>query len=138
VPAEGPVFAYNSGFEGRVLERLAELVPAHAAALRAIAERLVDLLPVARAAYYHRDMQGSWSIKSVMPTIDASLGYEHLGEVREGDGAQVAFFELRDPEVEPERAAALRAALLNYCRHDTWVMVVLRRFLCGESLGPSE
>jgi len=36
---------------------------------------LVDLLPVTRAAYYHRDMRGSWSIKSVMPTIDAKLGY---------------------------------------------------------------
>jgi hypothetical protein len=28
----------------------------------------------------------------------------------------------------------LRAALLKYCRHDTWVMVVLRRFLCGEAI----
>jgi hypothetical protein len=129
VPDEGPVFAYNSGFEGRVLERLAELVPAHATKLREIAERLVDLLPVARAAYYHRDMQGSWSVKSVMPTIDATLSYEHLSEVQEGDGAQAAFLELREAEIEPERAA-----LLNYCRHDTWVMVVLRRFLCGETL----
>lgn len=135
VPADGPVFAYNAGFEGRVLERLAELVPVHAAALRAIAARLVDLLPVARAAYCHRDMQGSWSIKSVMPTIDARLGYEHLGEVQEGDGAQAAFLELRGPEIEPERAAGLRAALLKYCKHDTWVMVVLKRFLCGERLG---
>jgi hypothetical protein len=135
VPAEGPVFAYNSGFEGRVLRRLAELVPVHAAPLRAIAERLVDLLPVATAAYYHRDMQGSWSIKSVMPTIDAALSYEHLSEVQEGDGAQAAFLELRDPGIEPERGAALRAALFNYCRHDTWVMVVLRRFLCSEGLG---
>jgi hypothetical protein len=135
VPVAGPVFAYNAGFEGRVLGRLAELVPVHAAALRAIAERLVDLLPMARAAYYHRDMHGSWSIKSVMPTIDASLSYEHLGEVREGDGAQGAFLELRDPGIEQERAMVLRAALLKYCRHDTWVMVVLRRFLCGEGLG---
>jgi hypothetical protein len=135
VPADGPVFAYNAGFEGRVLERLAEMVPVHAATLRAIAERLVDLLPVTRAAYYHRDMQGSWSLKNVMPAIDANLGYEHLGEVREGDGAQQAFVELRGAEIEPERAAALRSALLNYCRHDTWVMVVLRRFLCDEELG---
>ena len=135
VPAAGPVFAYNSGFEGRVLERLAELVPARAAALHAIAARLVDLLPVTRAAYYHRDMQGSWSIKSVMPTIDASFSYEHLDVVQEGDGAQQAFFELRDPEIEPQRAIALREALLKYCKHDTWVIVVLRKFLCGEPLG---
>jgi hypothetical protein len=135
VPAEGAVFAYNSGFEGRVLGRLAELVPVHAAALGAIAARLVDMLPVARAAYYHQGMQGSWSIKSIMPTIDANLSYERLSEVQEGDGAQAAFLELRGPDIEPERAVALRAALLNYCRHDTWVMVILRRFLCGEEMG---
>jgi hypothetical protein len=134
VLVDGPVFAYNSGFEGRVLERLAELVPVHAVVLRAIAARLIDLLPVARAAYYHRDMQGSWSIKNVMPTIDDSLSYKHLSDVQEGDGAQAAFLELRGAEIEPGRAAALRTALLKYCKHDTWVMVMLRRFLCGEAL----
>jgi hypothetical protein len=134
LPATGPIFAYNASFEERVLVRLAELVPVHAAALRVIAGRLVDLLPVARAAYYHRDMRGSWSIKSVMPTIAPKLGYEHLDDVQEGDGAQRAFLELRGEGLTSERALALRSALLRYCRHDTWVMVVLRRFLCGEAL----
>jgi hypothetical protein len=135
LPATGPIFAYNASFEAGVLDRLAELVPVHAAALRAIAGRLVDLLPVVRAAYYHRDMRGSWSIKSVMPTIAPDLGYEHLDEVQEGDGAQRAFLELRRGTLTEEREKALRGALLMYCRHDTWVMVVLRRFLCGESIG---
>jgi hypothetical protein len=132
LPADGPILAYNASFEGRVLVRLAELVPELAAALRAIAGRLVDLLPITRAAYYHRDMRGSWSIKSVMPTVAPELGYEHLDEVQEGDGAQRAFLELRSERLMSERALALRSALLRYCRHDTWVMVVLRRFLCGE------
>lgn len=135
LPSSGPVFAYNASFEERVLLQMAERVPEHGEALRSIAARLVDLLPVTRAAYYHRDMRGSWSIKAVMPTIDPSLGYETLGEVQEGDGAQLAFLELRSAGVGPERAAALRSALLRYCRHDTWVMVVLRRFLCGEGIG---
>jgi hypothetical protein len=64
-------------------------------------------------------MRGSWSIKRVMPTIDSELGYEHLDEVQEGDGAQRAFLELRGEGVTPERALALRSALLRYCRHDT-------------------
>jgi hypothetical protein len=135
LPLSGPIFAYNASFEERVLIRLAEWAPAQAAGLRGLAERLVDLLPVTRAAYYHRDMRGSWSIKSVMPTIDAKLGYELLDEVQEGDGAQRAFLELRGNAVTPERSRALRSALLRYCRHDTWVMVVLRRFLCGDPLG---
>jgi uncharacterized protein DUF2779 len=133
LPAEGPIFAYNASFEAGVLHRLAELLPTRAAALRAVAERLFDLLPIARAAYYHRDMRGSWSIKSVMPTIDGGLDYEHLDVVQDGDGAQRAFLELRGARVSTEREQALRSALLQYCRHDTWVMVVLRRFLCGEA-----
>jgi hypothetical protein len=135
LPAVGSIFAYNASFEEGVLLRLAQLVPAQAVVLRALAERLVDLLPITRAAYYHRDMRGSWSIKNVMPTIAPQLGYEHLDMVQDGDGAQRAFLELRSATVSAEREQALRAALLKYCRHDTWVLLVLRRFLCGVTLG---
>jgi hypothetical protein len=134
IPPQGPVFAYNASFEKGVLSRLAELVPAQAAALGGLAERLVDLLPVTRQAYYHRDMRGSWSIKSVVPTIAAELSYESLGEVQEGDGAQLAFLQLRSRQLTPARDNVLRSALLRYCAHDTWVMIVLRRFLWGEPL----
>jgi hypothetical protein len=129
VPASGTVFAYNAGFEKRVLERLAELVPVRSAELNRIVERLFDLLPVTRAAYYHRAMKGSWSIKRVLPTIDPALAYDKLEEVQEGDGAQLAFLEMRDGKTGPVRREILRAALLRYCAQDTWGMVVLRRFL---------
>lgn len=135
LPSTGPVFAYNASFEAGILRRLADRVSSHAIVLRSIADRLVDLLPIARKAYYHRDMQGSWSIKKIMPTISPDMGYEHLDEVQEGGGAQLAFLELRGGEIDRERARTLRQALLKYCRHDTWSMVVLRRFLCGEGLG---
>lgn len=137
IPSAGAVFAYNASFEHGILEKLADLSPVHAEALLAIAARLVDLLPIARQAYYHRDMKGSWSIKNVMPTIDATLDYSLRGEVQEGMAAQAAFLELRSPDIHLKRSAELRAALLDYCQHDTWVMVVLRRFLCGETLGLS-
>jgi hypothetical protein len=133
IPSTGPIFAYNASFEAAVLNRLADRLPEHDDALRGLAGRLVDLLPVTREAYYHRDMQGSWSIKNVMPTISPELGYERLDEVQGGDAAQLAFLELRSPTVSMERAKILRSALLRYCAHDTWAMVVLRRFLCGES-----
>ncbi len=138
IPPSGPVFAYNAGFENRVLNGLAELAPAQATALTELAQRLFDLHPVTRQAYYHRDMRGSWSIKRVVPTIAPELRYGSLDEVRDGDGAQLAFLELRSGHVGPERDNALRSALLRYCAHDTWVMIVLRRFLCGEPLRLSD
>lgn len=133
LPESGPVFAYNAPFERGVLEWLAERLPLLANDLRAVAARLVDLLPVTRAAYYHRDMKGSWSIKSVLPTIDPALDYAGLGEVQEGGGAQLAFMQLRSGAVSSARRAALTSALLKYCERDTWGLVVLRRFLCGET-----
>jgi hypothetical protein len=132
LPESGPVFAYNAPFERGVLEWLAGRLPVLANGLRAVAARLVDLLPLARAAYYHRDMKGSWSIKSVLPTIDPALDYRGLGEVQEGAGAQLAFLQLKTGAMSDARRAALTSALLRYCEQDTWGMVVLRRFLCGQ------
>jgi hypothetical protein len=133
-PRTGPVLAYNASFERRVLEGLAMRVPRRARALNDLAERLFDLLPVTRAAYYHRDMRGSWSIKDVLPTIAADLDYARL-EVQEAGAAQLAFLELRRPGLKADRRETLTRALLDYCSRDSWGLVVLRRFLCGEALG---
>ncbi len=132
VPDQGPIFAYNASFEREQLTRLAKRLPDLADRLRATAGRLVDLLPIARAAYYHRDMQGSWSIKAVLPTIAPGLAYRSLGAVRDGESAQLAFLELRGAEADTARRETLIQGLLEYCGRDTLGMVVLRRFLCGE------
>ncbi len=134
MPDFGPVFAYNAPFEHRVLTELADRVPQYALELRRVADRLQDLLPVTRSAYYHRDMKGSWSLKAVLPTIAPQLSHGQLAEVQEAGGAQLAFMLLRGGRLGAERYDALRSALLEYCGRDTWGLVVLRRFLCGESL----
>ena len=108
---------------------LARLCPAHAARLRALAARLIDLLPITRRAYYHPRMQGSWSLKAVIPTIAPDLAYGELADVRDGEGAQLAFLDLREGRVDGSRRAALTKAMLDYCRQDTWSLVQLARFL---------
>lgn len=133
VPREGAVFAYNAGFEARALELLARLAPAHATGLRALAARLTDLLPITRRSYYHPRMLGSWSLKAVIPTIAPDLAYAALGEVQEGEAAQLAFLELREAGVDAGRRAVLAQAMLDYCRQDTWALVRLARFLASGS-----
>lgn len=131
IPAGATVIAYNAGFERGVLRALAAQVPEHADALMAMAERTVDLLPVARAHWYHRDQRGSWSIKAVLPTIAAELDYAGL-EVKDGGMAQESFLEAIDPATTAERRWALEEALKAYCQRDTWAMVLLARRLAGE------
>ena len=73
-------------------------------------------------------MQGSWSIKAVLPTVAPELRYESLGDVRDGLAAQTAYFEAIEPKTPDARRAALRRALLDYCRHDTLALVRLVEF----------
>jgi hypothetical protein len=122
VGSSGPVLVYNASFERGRMQELARDFPDLAPALDAVIERLFDLLPLARANYYHPDMQGSWSIKAVLPTIAPDLTYDNL-EVAHGGAAQEAFGEILHPDTTPERRRQLREALLQYCERDTLAMV---------------
>jgi len=126
---KGPIFTYNASFERRRLEELAEMFPNFAEAISKVIDRIEDLLPLTRVHYYHPAMKGSWSLKSVMPTIDSSLDYENLDEVQEGGGAQVAYLEILAPETPADRRAKLTEALRRYCRRDTEALVRLAHFL---------
>lgn len=127
VVGRGPVLVWNQGFEGARLRELAERFPQHAPALLAIVDRMVDLLPIYRKHYYHRDMHGSWSIKAVLPTIAPDLDYSDLA-VGDGYAAQSAYLEATDVETSAERRAELRAQLLVYCERDTFAMVRLAQW----------
>lgn len=129
LPRDGTPIAWNAGFEKRCFRQLAEACPEHADALYDLEQRTVDLLPVARNHYYHRDQRGSWSIKAVLPTLAPELDYAGL-EVKDGTNAQDAYLEAIAPDCPPERRRAIETALLTYCGRDTWAMVeVLRRML---------
>ncbi len=130
VPKDGAVVAYNAGFERGCITRLADRFPDLAGDLLAIADRIVDLLPVTRDHWYHRDQQGSWSIKAVLPTIGAG-DYSAL-EVADGSQAQLAYLEAIDPKTAPGRAAALGGAMRAYCAQDTLAMIHVLKHLTGE------
>jgi CRISPR/Cas system-associated exonuclease Cas4 (RecB family) len=131
VPPTGAVIGYNASFEkARILE-LAAAFPDIATPLEAMAARVVDLLPVTRANWYHRDQRGSWSIKAVLPTIAAEMDYAAL-EVKDGGRAQEAYVEAIAADCSAERRLALDAALRAYCGRDTEAMIILARRLVGQ------
>lgn len=124
--SDGPVLVY-SNFERTTLRQLQQHFPDLHVALENIVDRLVDLLPVAEQHYYHPAMKGSWSIKSVLPTIAPELDYKALS-VQDGNMAQVAFLEMIDNAISPDRRKEIRAALLEYCGQDTLAMVKLCKY----------
>ena len=120
----GPILVWNRGFEWGRIKELAQMVPSCAEALLGLEGRLIDLLPIYRAHYYHPDMHGSWSIKAVLPTIAPDLDYGEL-EIGDGGAAQEGYLRAISPETMPEEKASLRQHLLTYCGRDTFAMVRL-------------
>lgn len=129
IPPDATIVAYNAPFEKRVLRDLARDCPEHAELLLGMEARTVDLLPVARECWYHREQRGSWSIKAVLPTL-SDLDYGAL-EVKDGGNAQEAFLEAIAPATSTDRRWALEQALKAYCQRDTWAMVLVARALAG-------
>ena len=127
----GPVYVYNVGFERRVLRELGDRFPDLAPGLRGIIERLVDLLPIARARFYDPSQHGSWSLKAVLPGACPDLSYEFLDGVADGNLAVEAFREAITPETTEERRREIEAQLLAYCCLDTLAMVRLWEFFGG-------
>jgi hypothetical protein len=78
VDGSAPVFEAGFPAEGARITELADRFPRLKAPLLAINERIVDLLPVARRHYYHPSQQGSWGLKSVLPTIATDISYDKL------------------------------------------------------------
>lgn len=133
VPREGAIIAYNAPFERSCISDLAAALPDLAEPLRDLAARLVDLLPVTRRSWYHRDQRGSWSIKAVLPTVAPELSYASL-QVKDGMQAQQAYLEAIDSACSQERRQEIDASLRRYCGRDTEAMIVLARHLAGGSL----
>lgn len=74
--------------------------------------------------YYAKAMQGSYSIKYVLPALfpnDSELDYHSLEDVHNGGEAMTIFPKIQF--MEPKEQARVRANLLKYCCLDTYAMV---------------
>lgn len=123
----GSICVY-SAYERAVMEQLAEAFPEFRTAFRLIIKRLWDLFPVIRDHYYHPGFHGSFSIKSVLPALVPTLGYEDL-VIREGGQAASEYYRMIFVETDWIEQASIKEALLRYCARDTLAMVELRRVL---------
>ena len=117
--------AYNMSFEKMVMMGLAELFPDLSQHLLNIRDNMHDLMiPFQKQHYYTEAMEGSYSIKYVLPALcpgDPELDYHNLDQVHNGYEASAAFTDMVNRT--PEEVAKLRANLLKYCGLDTYAMV---------------
>ena len=130
IPMGVSSLAFNMSFEKTVIKNLAGQFPDMSEQLMDIHDNMHDLMiPFKDAAYYSEAMQGSYSIKYVLPALypnDPELDYHNLNGIHNGSEASNAFATMTD--YAPEEIAEIRNNLLKYCGLDTYAMVqVLRK-----------
>lgn len=125
IPEDSCILAFNMSFEKGVIERLAEMYGDLAEHLMNIHDHISDLMiPFEKKSYYTAAMEGSYSIKYVLPALfpdDPSLDYHNLEGIHHGGEASDAFKYMT--RFTPEERAKTRENLLKYCGLDTYAMV---------------
>lgn len=123
--SHGSVIVYNMAFEARINRELAALFPQQATALEAINARMADLLiPFRSRDVYHPAMEGSASIKKVLPAFVPELRYDDLA-IGGGDTASRQYLKCLKNMVTEDGKQTIYADLKRYCAMDTWAEVRL-------------
>ena len=131
---EGSVIVYNQAFEIARNNELAAEFPEHAVAIEGINARIIDLLvPFKKRWLYKPEQKSSASIKSVLPAF-TDLSYDGL-EISIGSDAMLQYGAFLKGVFDSDDLPALWKALTEYCKQDTYAMVLLLNVLreYGES-----
>lgn len=124
IPEGSCVLAYHMAFEKKVLKEMGDLFPKTRKRLSVIGDGLIDLMePFQRRDIYHWGMNGSYSLKAVLPTLVPEMTYKGL-KIRDGGMASEAYFAMGEIS-DPAKLATLREALQVYCGQDTLGLVRL-------------
>ena len=109
-------------FEIGILSDLKDRFSEHEEKIDNIISNMRDLMiPFRSKAIYYWQMEGSYSLKKVLPAFVPELSYEGM-EVSDGAMASDAWLKMITMEA-PEEIEKSRKALLEYCGLDTFAMV---------------
>ena len=125
IPLDACTLAYNMSFEKGRIKRLAEIYPDLSKHLMNIYDHIKDLEdPFSKRYYYKKCMDGSSSIKKVLPALfpsDPNLDYHNLDQIHNGSEAMNSFRAMEN--MDEKELADTRENLLKYCGLDTYAMV---------------
>jgi hypothetical protein len=124
----GDIIVYNKTFETTRLKEIAEVFPQYETKVQAINDRVVDLmLPFSKKHYHTPEMNGSYSIKKVLPALVPQFSYNKL-DINNGMAASMSYENLYY-ETDPSVIDKTKKDLLEYCGLDTLAMVEILKVL---------
>jgi hypothetical protein len=119
---KGSIIVWNQAFENTRLREIARDFPEYASRIEPLFDRVVDLMvPFRRKQLYTPEMNGSYSLKAVLPALISDVSYSTL-EIQEGGAASMTYESLYSDN-DPDSVAKKRGDLLKYCELDTLSMM---------------
>ena len=133
---KGTILVYNESFEKGRLKELADIFPDYKKDLLNIRNRVFDLMNITKTNtklyenlgytkeeaslfnYYHEDMQGSFSIKKILPLF-SNLTYKGM-DISNGVEALVTYAKFKT--MNKQEYEYKYQKLVEYCCQDTWAM----------------
>ena len=122
VKDKGSIIVFNQHFEEGRLKDIMEDFPEYKEALEPINARMIDLMyPFQKQWYYEPKLEGSYSIKKVLPTLVPGISYDSL-DISKGDQASRAYSAMVQGK-DTSKWEETKKHLLAYCELDTLAMV---------------
>ncbi|WP_209403647.1 DUF2779 domain-containing protein [Pseudozobellia sp. WGM2] len=120
----GTFISWHKSFEMGRNKDMIEWLPQYQEYLEFMNSNMFDLEDIFKSEYVDYRFHGSTSIKKVLPVLLPELSYDDLG-VQNGTMALDLWGRMVLDKNFKEDKAQVRAALLEYCKLDTWAMVML-------------
>ena len=122
IPKDACVLVFNKSFEAGILKDLGEWFPEYKKKIDIIISNIRDLaVPFKGKDYYHYKMNGSYSIKVVLPVLVPGLSYDDM-DICEGRMASESYLKMCQSADSAENQQICKA-LIEYCALDTLGMV---------------
>ncbi|MGI6781860.1 MAG: DUF2779 domain-containing protein [Acholeplasmataceae bacterium] len=132
----GTILAYNVSFEKAVINNYLKYNDHYKENIEPLVNNAFDLMDLIkgrstlfpkevapnRILFYDKNLNGSYSIKKVLPVLAPELTYQNLN-IQNGTDAVLEFSKLS--HVSPNEYSQKVQDLLAYCKRDTWAMVVI-------------
>jgi hypothetical protein len=120
------ILMFDKSLEETVLNQLADLFPEYRIDIADLKSKIVDLAePIRRGNYYHPDMKGNFTLKSIAPIVNKEAGF-HTLDIQSGISAMYIYEGLIEKnDIEREHT---KQQLIEYCEMDALITYQLLDF----------
>jgi hypothetical protein len=120
------ILMYDKSLEETVLNQLAVLYPEYLKDINNFKSKIIDLAePIKKGNYYHPDMKGNFTLKSIAPLVNQEAGFNSL-DIQSGISAMYIYESLLEQNaIEGEH---IKQQLIEYCEMDALITYQLLNF----------